>query len=92
MTVQTFDVQRLVEHFGGKASLHAKLVGAGMKLNIRTIEQWLYRKRIPATVLATMLRLSVTDGQPLDLAAFTRRVSDSRPDTTDLRAISSLLD
>lgn len=93
MATQTFDVEKIVNHFGGRSCLHAKLVGAGMKITVRAIDQWLYRNRIPSDVLATLLRLSILDGEPLDLMRFTRRTGDNpRPDTPDLRAIDSLLD
>lgn len=90
MTKQTFDVPKLVEHFGGRADLHAKFNKAGHKLTIRAIDQWLYRGRIPSDVLATMLRLSVLSGEPLDLAKFTKTDQQNRPEPRE--PIDSLLD
>ena len=77
----------------GRSNLHAKLVGAGMKITILAVDQWLYRERIPSETLATMLHMSMLDGEPLDLTLFTKRDNQlSRPDTPDLNSISSLLD
>jgi hypothetical protein len=91
MAKQTFDVSRIVEHFGGRTELHAKLVKAGHKITIRAIDQWLYRGRIPSDVLASMLRLSVLSGEPLDLAKFTKNADQQqRPNSRE--PIDSLLD
>ncbi|WP_223518226.1 hypothetical protein [Pseudomonas sp. BF-R-21] len=91
MSKQMFDVAKLVEHFGGRSNLHARLLESGEKITIRAIDQWLYRGRIPSAVLATMLRLSVLSGEPLDLAKFTKRADQQqRPDSRE--PIDSLLD
>lgn len=91
MAKQTFDVARIVEHFGGRTELHVKLVKAGHKITIRAIDQWLYRGRIPSDVLASMLRLSVLSGEPLDLAKFTKNADQQqRPNSRE--PIDSLLD
>ena len=88
---EMFDVAKIVEHFGGRTDLHAKLTKAGHKITIRAIDQWLYRGRIPSGQLAAMLRLSVLSGDPLDLAKFTKQADQqSRPDTRE--PIDSLLD
>jgi hypothetical protein len=93
MTTQIFDVVKLVDHFGGRSGIHAKLVASGMKLTVRAVDQWLYRERIPSAVLATLIRVSIIDGRPLNLAQFTCR-SDKTPRSTnpDLITLSTLLD
>jgi hypothetical protein len=93
MATQEFDIASLVSHYGGRTGIHAKLVGAGMKITVRAVDQWLYRDRMPTNVLATLIRVSIIDGHPLDLASFTRRSGDEhRTLTPDLNAISTLLD
>lgn len=91
MSKQMFDVSKIVDHFGGRSALHAKLVEAGHKITVRAIDQWLYRGTIPSGFLATMLRLSVLSGEPLDLSKFTKKADQqSRPDSRE--PIDSLLD
>lgn len=91
MSKQTFDVPKIVEHFGGRADLHSKLNEVGHKITIRGIDQWLYRGRIPADALAAMLALSALSGEPLDLSKFTKQADQhSRPEPRE--PIDSLLD
>lgn len=62
MAKQKLDVQGIVSHLGGPTELARKLVRRGHNINVKTINMWVYRKRIPGdwiTVLVTDLKLKL---------------------------------
>jgi hypothetical protein len=67
MTNGGFDVARLVQRFGNRSRLHARLVSRGHKVSIKMVEKWRERSRIPDKWLAEMMAMAQEEGKPLDL-------------------------
>jgi len=64
MAKQNLDVQGIVAHLGGPTELQRKLTRRGHDIKVKTINMWVFRKRIPGdwlTVLVTDLRLRLKD-------------------------------
>jgi hypothetical protein len=58
----TYDVKAIVARFGGRTDLQLRLKKSGNDVNIRTIDQWIYRNKIPATYIIILAHLAEEDG------------------------------
>lgn len=64
MAKQKLDVKALVTHLGGPTELARKLNRKGHEIHVKTINMWVFRKRIPGnwlTVLVTDLKVKLKD-------------------------------
>jgi len=83
----TFDIHKIVEHFGGNTDLLERLVKNGVRdLTIGAIEQWKTRESIPANRLAQLLHLAKTEGRPINLNNFIKGAKDHEPTPTGTRS------
>lgn len=91
-----FDIAKLVDHFGGRSALHARLQAQGDTLSVRAIDKWIQRKAMPAKYLSILLRLAEDDtGKRLDLNQFLAdapKNSDKPLKGGRVASINSLLD
>lgn len=79
---QKIAAQRLVQHFGGPTNLAKELTAMGEPVEIKTVEMWVYRRRIPGPWLLTLSTLASRRGKPLNLAAYA--VNDPTSEEDDL--------
>ncbi|MBD9674933.1 hypothetical protein IB275_30430 [Pseudomonas sp. PDM21] len=66
-----FNVEKIIAHFGGRASLHQQLQRNGLKIALRSIDKWRERESIPQHWLAELVELGNETGNPLRLHTMT---------------------
>lgn len=65
------DVRKLVAAFGGRQQLTNKLRNAGSDIaNVRVVDGWILRGRIPANRLLEIARVAAAENKPFDILQF----------------------
>ena len=73
-TQTNLDVKAIVAYFGGRPALTNKLKKAGPDIaNVRVLDGWILRGRIPASRLLEIARVAAAEGKPFDILAFQRK-------------------
>lgn len=66
------DVAKLVRRFNGATELQRRITKAGYTVNLKTIQMWIHRARIPADWLPVLLVLAEQEGRPLRLDQYVK--------------------
>lgn len=62
-----WDAKKIIDSFGGCRRLHTNLKRHGFNHPLKTIEQWHWRRSIPAKALAEIQFCATDDGLPLNI-------------------------
>jgi hypothetical protein len=86
------DAAGLIQFFGGRSSLHAKLNAHGHPITLKGLDKWKERGSIRPGWLAVLADIAKSENRTLDLTRFLARHSQEAPSNYETEEDDGVLD